>query len=302
MYNLASFFYGERMSCYVYLHRKKSDGRIFYIGKGQGKRAWKKSQRSDWWKRVEAKHGRTVEIVLRGLTDEQAFELEKGLVEWVGLENLCNLREGGEGGFAASEEVKAAISRANKGRVFSEETREKMRKAATGKRHSEETKEKLREHRMRQVMPEFTEERKAAIAERMRGRFVSAETRQRISESKTGKTGFKWTQEMKDRLSDAMKGRPVSEEAKRKIGDANRGRKHTEEAKAKLKISNGRLNMARRKPIECSNGMVFSFSGDAQDWLRSNGFPTAQRTNVVSCCKGKLKTAYGFVWRYHETS
>lgn len=287
------------MDCYVYVHRKKTDGRIFYVGKGRNKRAWKKTQRSDWWKRIEAKHGRTVEIVLRGMTDDQAFQLEKELIDWLGIENLCNLRDGGDGGYAMKPETKAKMSDIHKGRVVSAETREKMRIASTGRKHSEETKAKLREYRMKQVMPPVTEEMRKAMSERMIGRVVSKETGAKISASKKGvKTGRKMTEDQKDALRKINLGRKHTEESIQRMRAAQSGRKASPETRAKLQASNARLNKERRKPVECSNGMVFSFSGDAQDWLRENGSPTAQKTNIVSCCTGKLKSAYGFQWSF----
>lgn len=286
------------MDCYVYVHRKKTDGRIFYVGKGRNKRAWKKTQRSDWWKRIEAKHGRTVEIVLRGMTDDQAFQLEKELIDWLGIENLCNLRDGGDGGYAMKPETKAKMSAMHKGRVVSAETREKMRISSTGRKHSEETKAKLREHRLNQVMPPVSEETRRKLSILHTGKYVSPETGRKISEAKKGKKLGPMSEERKEAMRISMTGKKVSEEAKAKLRAKALGRKHTAEAKAKLQESNARLNKERRKPIQCSNGMVFSFSGEAQNWLRENGFPTAQKTNIVSCCTGRLKSAYGFQWSF----
>lgn len=287
------------MDCYVYLHRKKSNGEIFYIGKGRNKRAWKKTQRSDWWKRIEAKHGRTVEIVCRNLTDEQAFELEKDLIDWIGLENLCNLREGGDGGYALSNELKQLLSKANKGKFVSAETREKIRKASTGRKHTEETKRKLREARLKQVMPIMSEANRAKIAERMRNRVVSDETRRKISESKKGvKTGIPMPAHLKEKLRAIHTGRRISDEQKRQISLRNTGRKHTEHALIKIKASNIRLNEQRRKPVKCSNGMIFTHAKAAELWIRENIAPKASFCNIVSCCNGRLKTAYGFTWSH----
>ena len=35
------------------------------------------------------------------------------------------------------------------------------------------------------------------------------------------------------------------------------------------------------------------------DGIRDTGLDISQRTAIVSCCKGKINYAYGFVWRYH---
>jgi len=110
---------------YVYLHRKKSNNDVFYVGKGFDKRAWKKTSRSEYWKRIENKHGRIVEIVKDGLQENEAFELEKEVIAFYGRKNLCNLNDGGYGGTNPSQETRLKMSIAGKGKIVSEETREK---------------------------------------------------------------------------------------------------------------------------------------------------------------------------------
>ena len=34
---------------YVYTHRRASNGVVFYVGKGHGRRAYVKSHRGKWW-------------------------------------------------------------------------------------------------------------------------------------------------------------------------------------------------------------------------------------------------------------
>lgn len=107
----------------VYAHRKITDGSIFYVGKARGhKRAKSKSARSEYWKRVERKHGRTVQIVLDGLSNDEACELEMLLISEIGRDNLVNMTDGGEG---------------TPGRFVSEETREKVRNKNKGVRPAE---------------------------------------------------------------------------------------------------------------------------------------------------------------------
>lgn len=287
------------MDCYVYLHRKKTDGEIFYIGKGRGKRAWKKTQRSDWWKRIEAKHGRDVEIVLRGLTDEQAYDLERGLIEWVGLDNLCNLRDGGSGGFAMKDSVKEHLRKINKGRFVSQETREKMRIAATGFRHSEETKERLREIGRAQSKKPATEETRKKLSEALRGRRFTDEHRSALSAARKGvPTGRPMPAHVKEMLVALASNRTMSQEQKDAISARNKGARHTQEARLKMSAASKASNKPKRKPVACSNGMIFEYSVAAAEWLRDNGHPSASRANIASCCNGKLKSAYGFVWTH----
>src|SRR5208337_1001389 len=66
---------------YVYLHKDDS-GRIFYVGKGTGKRAWSEDRHEAWKRYVRDRlEGRyTVEIVKEGLTEDGALELEEELI------------------------------------------------------------------------------------------------------------------------------------------------------------------------------------------------------------------------------
>lgn len=105
---------------YVYLHKKNTDKSVFYVGKGTGKRAWKKSQRSEYWKRIEKKHGRIVEILKNELNEQEAFDLEKETIKFYGRKNLCNLNDGGFGGINPSKEtkIKMRLARIGKKRFF----------------------------------------------------------------------------------------------------------------------------------------------------------------------------------------
>lgn len=86
---------------YVYLHIRKSDGLVFYVGNGSGGRAWLKSgnQRSLHWKRVAKKHGVTVELYSIGMSEQCALTLEKIIIaKYRHLGHpLVNQTDGGEG-------------------------------------------------------------------------------------------------------------------------------------------------------------------------------------------------------------
>jgi hypothetical protein len=91
-------------NAYVYGHYKADTGELFYIGKGTGKRAWHKSNRNVYWYNVVNKYGYTVKILHEGLSEEDAYSMERKLILEVGLENLTNMTEGGYG--LTSEAVK----------------------------------------------------------------------------------------------------------------------------------------------------------------------------------------------------
>lgn len=289
---------GYVMKFYVYVHKRKTDGSIFYVGKGCGKRAWKKSDRNDWWKNIEAKHGRIVEIMRRDLAEDEAFAFEAEMVAKIGRENLCNMTDGGEGGKSPSEETRRKISEANKGKIVSQETRDKKRIVGMGRKHSDETRAKIKKARARQIMKPMLPEVKEMLRKINTGRNMSDESKRKLSEAKKGVKLGPMPDWHKEKIRQSNLGWKHTEEAKAKVSKANKGRKHTPEAMEKIIANNQRLNKERRKPIRCSNGMIFAWSGDAEAWLRQNGRLTAGRSNIVSCCTGKLGSAYGFKWSY----
>lgn len=67
---------------YVYFHRRTSDNSIFYVGKGTGKRAWNKDNRSKRWYE-EADSGFTIEIVEDNLSNTEALALENELISTI---------------------------------------------------------------------------------------------------------------------------------------------------------------------------------------------------------------------------
>lgn len=100
------------MSYYVYIHKKKTTGEVFYIGKGKNWRATNKTQRNKFWKRVVQKHGFVVEIIEKDIQEWYAHELEISLIAYYGRRDqgrgtLVNLTDGGEGseGYKHTEAV-----------------------------------------------------------------------------------------------------------------------------------------------------------------------------------------------------
>lgn len=86
----------------VYLHRKKSNGQLFYVGISSNKRRPNRvDNRNPIWTNIYNKHGRTVEIIADNLSQKDACELEKFIIKLFGrrdlgtgcLANMCN---GGE--------------------------------------------------------------------------------------------------------------------------------------------------------------------------------------------------------------
>lgn len=87
-----------RNDFYVYFHINPLTNKVFYIGKGNGKRAFNKKKRNIHWQRTVKKYGYIIDIAHENLTEEKAFELECQYIMWFGLKNLCNITKGGNGG------------------------------------------------------------------------------------------------------------------------------------------------------------------------------------------------------------
>ena len=85
---------------YVYVHFRASDALPFYVGKGKGKRAYAVSGRADRWTKTYKKHGHSVRIVTGGLTEAQAFDLEKKYLADLRKRypsHIVNITDGGDG-------------------------------------------------------------------------------------------------------------------------------------------------------------------------------------------------------------
>ena len=237
----------NRFYTYVYLDPRKEGHHCYqdmcflhepiYVGKGQGKRCldhlkrldnkYRKGQNGHFKNKLlkiiqgECK-GFDVEkcilVVRDKLTEREAFEFEKYLIQEIGRVDLktgplTNLSDGGKGGGSRSKEVCEKISKALKGR-------EALNK---GCKLSEAAKEK--------------------ISKAMKGRNAG---------SKNQMFGKKRTEEAKRKTSEKLKGEkhPMfgvekSEETRRKISQSLQGKKHTDEFKLKQK-----WNQKERRNLE----------------------------------------------------
>lgn len=189
---------------YVYEHWRLDTNACFYVGLGQGRRAFRK-KRNIYYDRVCEKlramgSGVEIKFVAKNLTQGEAEALEVERILFWGRENLTNLTDGGDGVKNPSEETRrkigAASSRANKGRKQSEETKKKRSVTMKGKPKSEEHKAKLRKPKSDEAKKKYslwqtgrklTEEHRANLSKAHKGRVVSEETRKKISEATKGK-------------------------------------------------------------------------------------------------------------------
>lgn len=189
---------------YVYAYLRK-DGTPYYIGKGQGNRAYAKNHRSF------PKDLSRIVFLERNLTEIGALALERRYIAWYGRKDqktgcLINLTDGGESnsGWIMPKEVKQKISQTKKG----------SKPWNAGKKHSDETRQKLVEaHKTRDP--------------------VTKETRQKMSESHKNKPP-----EILAKYKKAAQNRkPVSAETREKMRQSKLGKKLSEETKAKISLT-----------------------------------------------------------------
>lgn len=107
----------EEDNYYVYLHRKKDTGVIFYVGKGKVNRYKSFSGRNLHWHNTVKKHGIISNIIKNNVPEHEALELEEFIIETIGLNYLCNKNyfNGGKSGYTHSKTSKEKMSNAKKG-------------------------------------------------------------------------------------------------------------------------------------------------------------------------------------------
>lgn len=175
---------------YVYLHLRTSNLSVFYVGKGKGKRAWDKYSGSQWWKRVAAKHGWTVEILKDGLDESEALSLEMSVIAAMRrVTSLVNLVDGGGGtsGWKHSPEAKARISAFNKGKKLSAKALGALIKHNKGRKCTPEQKLKMSLAKKGKPGHPMSEGTRKKISASHVGIKPSEESRKKMSESKKGK-------------------------------------------------------------------------------------------------------------------
>lgn len=165
---------------YVYIHRRKTTGEVFYVGKGKNQRAFDKHSRKLLWHRIVKKHGLIVEIIADGLQEWYALELERELIAYygrfdLGLGSLVNFTDGGE---------------SNSGRIVSEKTRQTLSEQRSGVPMKDGTKRKISESTKGVLKPMSVRKKISATASKImtddRKRTLS-EAAMRKSESRSAR-------------------------------------------------------------------------------------------------------------------
>lgn len=181
-YDLGHFYF----MAVVYKHIRKDTNEVFYIGIGKTeKRAYNKTKRNSYWKRIVDKHDYDIVLIETDVSWETACELERKLIKEygrydLGLGSLVNMTDGGDG---------------TVGIVVLKETKQKMRDSAKfrnakppsrkGAKHSKETIQKQKEAKIGKKLNPFSEQHKQKIAESIVGKKHSEEAKQKMKKPKS---------------------------------------------------------------------------------------------------------------------
>lgn len=204
---------------YVYT-LARPDGRVFYIGKGSGKRindhegqarGGCNCHKCNIIRKVWADGGAIGKAIVFETEDEaEAFEMERRLIADAPLGSLANRTIGGEGftGGRHTEESKRRISEASprRGKPLTSEQRATLAAGLATRNYGP-----------------LTDEHKQKISDRLKGRpknFADTEARSRhLAESHQG---VHLSEAHKQRIAAGMQGRVVSDETKRRISEAKK--------------------------------------------------------------------------------
>ena len=316
--------YDESRIYYVYKHVRLDNNTCFYIGKGKEGRL-NVPNRNTIHDNICKKHGYKAVIFKNKLNEEEAFKLEKDLINcyvsklgygiyikgyYVNTENnrfLTNCTFGGEGtsGYNHSEEYKEKMSELMKGennpfygKYHSEEGKRKMSESHKGTKLSEETKQKMSESHKG---IKFSEEHKLNISESkkgknnpMYGKKFSEEHKLKMSEAKKGKNnpmyGKKFSEEHKKKLSEANKGKKRSEETKIKMSESHKGRKLSEDKKQKTSTSLKGRKLSEEHKKKLSKKVICITTGEIFNSLKdASNYYNVAKSGISLCCRGIRK-------------
>lgn len=101
-----------------------------------------------------------------------------------------------------------------------------------------------------------------------------------------GTSYYKHSEETKRKLSEAHKGKVLSDSTKLKIANKLKGRKRDEEMVAVAAFK-------RRKSI-----IQYDIHGNYIREHKGILIPEYSISNIVACCRGRINSAYGYIWRY----
>jgi hypothetical protein len=223
---------------YVYAHSRKSDGEIFYVGKGHGRRAYNLKNRSALHKRVTSVHGCAVHILESNLTETEAFARERDLILEAKTIALCmaNMTDGGEGQLNPTVETRFKIGCGTRGKPRSDMVRAATSKALKGRK---QTPEHIAAARAARIYKPHTAESRRRMSEKKQGKVMSEATRARMSASQMGRTATEVTREK-------LRNRVFSEAHRNALSAASKGKGKSEAHRLAMCAGKAKYWAARR--------------------------------------------------------
>ena len=206
------------------------------------------------------------EILFENLTKEEAEQKEIELIAYYDSANHdkgYNVSYGGNSIGKHNEESKRKMSEARRGKYLGENN------CFYGKHHSDET--------------------KYMLSQLAKDRYANKEDHPFY--------GRPHSEETKKKLSEINRGKHLSEETKRKLSVANTGEKngmfgktHSDKAKETLSI------LKKKSVLQYSlDGKLLQQWDSATDASLTLGI---SRSGISDCCRDKIQTSGGYVWRY----
>jgi len=188
-------------------------------------------------------------------------------------------------GHGVSDEHRAKISKLKKGKPISQSVRDKISKSLMGRVTSDDTRQKLSD-----VSRSYWES-------------ISPDERKRLCVNFKHDTPH--TEETKQKLRDMKLGLKHSDETKKKMSESHKGIIKDETWRENLSKSLKNKPKSKQhiqKLRECHKIPVLQYTKDDEFIKEWDGAIDAHRelkiNHISSVCKGKMKTAGGFIWKY----
>lgn len=109
--------------------------------------------------------------------------------------------------------------------------------------------------------------------------------------------------DVRKKISERYKGENNPNYGNHKIAGENNpfyGKHHSEEIKQKLReLAKGRASPRRKVILQLDKN--YNFIAEYKSMTEAHNKTGCSLSDICSCCKGKLKSAGGFIWRYKES-
>lgn len=219
------------------------------------------------------------EILFTDLTVEEASFAEQVCIQQWHLTDSnygYNIAEGGMVNKIVSDTTKRKISNKLKGKPLSDKTKHKMSESRKGSKHPLYGK-------YGKDSPNY-------------GKKRTEETKRKMSEAQRGEKNHMYG---KCGALHHFYGKHHSEESKRKISEHRKGKrvgaKMSEEAKKKISE-----NHPCKKQVKQLDKITYEVLNIFPSLSEASRATQTSISNITACCKGRLKSAGGYIWRYKE--